>query len=84
MVIDDKVPRQFLSSLSLGRRRAETTHGLGDTLDVVTKDLAVTLGAALAEALATVHQVSARCDMPPTKKRKTNPFPRPDIVIECV
>ena len=61
-----------------------TDGGLRDALDVVTQNLAVTLGAALAEALATVHQVSARCDMPPTKKRKTNPFPRPDIVIECV
>ena len=33
---------------------SETTDGgLGDTLDVVTQDLAVTLGAALAETLAT-------------------------------
>ena len=33
---------------------SETTDGgLGDTLDVVTKNLSVTLGTALAEALAT-------------------------------
>ena len=30
-----------------------TDSGLGDTLDVVTQDLAMTLGATLAEALAT-------------------------------
>ena len=53
MVIDE-VPSQFPSSLSLGRRSAKTTHGLGDTLDVVTKDLAVTLGAALSETLSTL------------------------------
>jgi hypothetical protein len=34
---------------------SETTDsGLGDTLDVVTQNLAVTLGTALAEALATL------------------------------
>ena len=33
--------------------RETADSGLGDTLDVVTQDLAVTLGSALAEALAT-------------------------------
>ena len=33
--------------------RETTDSGLGDTLDVVAQDLAVTLGSALAEALAT-------------------------------
>ena len=38
--------------MSLGRRSAKTTtHGLGDTLDVVTKNLAVALGTALSETL---------------------------------
>ena len=33
--------------------RDTNTHGLGDTLDVVAQNLAVTLGAALAETLST-------------------------------
>ena len=49
-----------MSGIHTGRDTLDTTTtcetadgGLGDTLDVVTKNLAVTLGSALAEALAT-------------------------------
>jgi hypothetical protein len=40
-------------TLDTATTREATDGGLGDTLDVVTKNLAVTLGAALAETLAT-------------------------------
>lgn len=38
-----------------------TDSRLGDTLDVVTQDLAVTLGATLAESLATFSTCSDEC-----------------------
>ena len=37
-----------------------TDSGLGDTLDVVTKNLSVTLGSTLAEALATFSACEGR------------------------
>ena len=49
----------WIKSIHTGRDTLDTTTtsetpdgGLGDTLDVVTKNLSVTLGTALAEALA--------------------------------
>ena len=41
-------------TLHTATARETSDSGLGDTLDVVTQDLAVTLGSALAEALATL------------------------------
>lgn len=41
------------NTLDTTTARETANGGLGDTLDVVTKNLAVTLGTALAEALAT-------------------------------
>ena len=40
-------------TLDTASTRETTDRGLGNTLDVVTEDLAVTLGAAFAEAFAT-------------------------------
>lgn len=41
-------------TLDTATTRQTTDSGLGDTLDVVAQDLAVTLGTTLAEALATL------------------------------
>jgi len=46
------------NTLDTTTTRETTDGGLGDTLDVVTQDLAVTLGSALAEALATLSTSS--------------------------
>ena len=45
---------QARNTLDTTTTRETTDSGLGDTLDVVAQDLAVTLGSALAEALATL------------------------------
>lgn len=60
------------------------THGLGDTLNVVTQDLPVTLSTPLAETLQIVPKHSELCGSEPDSKLHTlPPLPRPDMFHEC-
>lgn len=70
---------------------SETTDGrLGDTLDVVTQNLAVTLGTTLAEALATFSAwmyVSMGCekvDRPGGSAGRKEGYSRPVMMIDVV
>ena len=56
-----------------------TNGGLGDTLNVVTENLAMTLGTALAETLASLKKKRIRTKKTNNFKVKQT-FPRPDIV----
>ena len=54
--------------------------GLGDTLDVVAKDLAVTLSTTLSETLRNKTSMSHKLVEWLREERTLPPFPRPDIV----
>ena len=57
-----------------------TDGGLGDTLDVVAKDLAVTLSTTLSETLRNKTSMSHKLVEWLREERTLPPFPRPDIV----
>ena len=57
-----------------------STYRLGDTLDVVAKDLAVTLSTTLSETLRNETSMSHKLVEWLREERTLPPFPRPDIV----
>lgn len=97
-VADDRLQEGLENTAGLlvdhGRDTLDTTtasetadSGLGDTLDVVTKNLPVTLGSALAETLATFAAWRARQYVVMRERWKDNVgfgrYSRPVIVMRC-
>lgn len=66
-------------------RKVGATHGLGDTLDVVAQNLAVTLSTALSETLGmTTTTLSILPDAIMKRSERTfPPLPRPDMLLCC-